>query len=63
MNEVVVTYQCGEQIKEVGLTYNDETNLLDELENDSSRFIKLQLIDGKSIIIPKDVIISITYRN
>ena len=63
MSEAVLTYQCGKQVKEVGLVGNDDIELLNELEDDSSRFIKLQLIDGKSIIIPKDVIISITYRN
>ncbi len=63
MSESVLTYQCGKQVKEVGLVGNDDIELLNELEDDSSRFIKLQLIDGKSIIIPKDVIISITYRN
>lgn len=63
MSESVLTYQCGKQVKEVGLAGNGDIELLDELEDDSSRFIKLQLIDGKSIIIPKDVIISITYRN
>ncbi|ADZ84458.1 hypothetical protein [Cellulosilyticum lentocellum] len=63
MSEAVLTYQCGKQVKEVGLVSNDDIELLNELEDDLSRFIKLQLIDGKSIIIPKDVIISITYRN
>lgn len=63
MSEAVLTYQCGKWVKEVGLAGNGDIELLDELEDDSSRFIKLQLIDGKSIIIPKDVIISITYRN
>lgn len=63
MQEVILTYQCGKQVKEVGLIYSSESNLLAELEDESTKFINLQMIDGKNITLSKDTIISITYRN
>ena len=63
MNETILTYQCGKQINEVGLTCENDTTLLDELEDETTRFISLSLIDGKNFIISKDVIISIIYRD
>ena len=57
MQEAILTYQCGNQIKEVGLNCTNEDYLLEEIEDDSINFINLQMIGDKKLILSKNTII------
>ena len=64
MKEVIVSYQQGNEVKEVGVCINCNSEYVQETlnESDADKYIRFTMIDGKKMILARDTIISIIGR-
>lgn len=64
MKEVMVSYQQGNEVKEIGVCIDCDSEAIQEVLNelDEETFIRFNMIDGRKIILARNTIISIIGR-